>query len=436
MNKVPQVAIVGRMNVGKSTLFNRLSKNTKSLALDYAGVTRDVIKDSVDWLGREFELIDTGGISFKKSNDPLLEKVRLKALQALENSQIVLFVVDGVAGVTAEDEEIAHALRRYSSHVILVINKEDVRSAEENRFEFYRLMHNEVCFVSAQHGRGIGELLDAIVRVLPPIEEELVEVEPRYKVTFLGRPNVGKSSLMNALLKSERSIVSDIPGTTREAVSERISFSHEHLQITDTPGVRRSRSVEEDLEALMVKSSFKAVKDSNIVVLMIDATQAGFVDQELKLAFYAFADLYKALIVVVNKIDLVGEEERASINASFARYSHLMDKVEVLYISCKTGKNIDRVLPLIKTVWERHSQRLPENALNLTLIEALQKVPLVKNKQRLEIRSVRQLAISPITLLLLVNQAQFFGSSQRSFLENVLRKQYDLKSVPIKFVIA
>ena len=406
------------------------------MTLDYAGVTRDIIKDRVDWLGREFELVDTGGISFKRSNDPMVEKVRLKALEALEQASVHLFVVDGAAGVTAEDEEIAHALRRRSKHVILVINKEDVRLAEENRLEFYRLLHQEAFFVSAQHGRGVSDVLDAIVRALPPVDEAVVESEPEYRVTFLGRPNVGKSSLMNALLQSERSIVSNIPGTTREAVSEQIMFSQEHLQLTDTPGVRRSRAVEEDLEMLMVKSSFKAVKDANIVVLMIDATEAGFVDQELKLAFYTFVDLYKSLIVIVNKIDLIGAEERAAINLSFSQYAHLMNKIEVLYVSCKTGKNVDQVLPLIKTVWKRHSQRLPEEAVSLTLIESLQKVALVRNRQRLEVRRVRQLAISPITLLLLVNHAQFFGTSQRSFLENVLRKQYDLKSVPIKFVIA
>ncbi len=435
MSRLPQVAIVGRMNVGKSTLFNRLSNKIKSLTFDFAGVTRDVIRDRVSWLGREFDLIDTGGISFKKEEDKLQEQVRQKALAVLESADLVLFVVDGAAGILSEDEDIAQELRRRGIYTILVVNKEDMRVAQENQFEFYSLFHNELVAVSAQHGRGIADLLEMVINALPEATKG-IEDDPLYRVVFIGRPNVGKSSLLNALLQQDRAIVSDIPGTTREAISERIAFSQEHLQITDTPGIRRSRAVDEDLESLMVKSSFKAVKDANIAVLLIDASEAGLVDQELKLAFYTFSDLYKALIILVNKSDLLDEESAAAVEESFARYQHLMRKVEVMHISCKTGKNIDRVMPLIKKVWERHSQWLNPDELSLDLVESLRKVTLVRNRQRLEIHRVKQLDIAPITILLNVNLAQFFGSSQKNFLDNILRKKYDLIGVPIKFIIA
>ncbi|HBL98598.1 TPA: ribosome biogenesis GTPase Der [Candidatus Dependentiae bacterium] len=435
MSRLPQVAIVGRMNVGKSTLFNRLSNKVKSLTLDFSGVTRDVIKDRVSWLGRDFDLIDTGGISFKKSEDRLQEAVRQKALDALENADVVLFVVDGVAGILSEDEEIAHELRRRGIHTILVVNKEDVRAVQENALEFYSLFHDELVLVSAQHGRGIGDLLSAIINALPDSVKE-VKDEPLYRVVFIGRPNVGKSSLLNLLLKQERAIVSDIPGTTREAISERIAFSQEHLLITDTPGIRRSRAIDEDLESLMVKSSFKAVKDADVVVLLIDASEAGLVDQELKLAFYAFSDLYKALVVLVNKSDLLDPESSAAVEESFARYAHLMRKVEVMQISCKTEKNIGRVLPLVKQVWEHHSLWMNADELSFELIDSLKKITLVRNRQRLEIYRVKQLDIAPVTILLNVNLPQFFGQSQKSFLDTVVRKKYDLKGAPIKFIIA
>lgn len=232
---LPTVVIVGRMNVGKSTLFNRLSSEKKTITLDYPGVTRDVIKDNVSWGGKTFELIDTGGINLRKTQDEIFEKVRKKALEMVEQARIVLLVVDGASGVVNEDLEIARLLHKMQKKVIVVVNKADVhKTLEEHAFAFERLQHKPIIFVSAQHGTGIGDLLEAIVNLLPQeTEKEIGEVD--YKVAFIGKPNVGKSSLLNAILQEERSIVSAIAGTTREAVAERISFYKDHIELIDTP---------------------------------------------------------------------------------------------------------------------------------------------------------------------------------------------------------
>lgn len=434
MSKIPKVVIVGRMNVGKSTLFNRLSTDIKSLTLDYEGVTRDVISDRVVWQSRSFDLVDTGGIT-QKSTDPLSATVRERAYQYIDAADIILFVVDGSVGILSEDQEIAHTLRSRNKKVFLIINKSDTKSTEDYLLDFYQLYHNKIIKISAIHGLGIGELLEEIVNALPPETSESEEEKAAYRVTLIGRPNVGKSSLMNSLVQEERSIVSPLPGTTREAVSSQISFYRESLQLTDTPGIRKQKAIDEDIETLMVKSSLRAIKDAHVVLLIIDASEAGIVDQELKLAFYSFADLYKALIIVVNKIDLLDEEKQAALQAKFDEYPQLINKIKVIKISCKTGKNIGVVLPIIKEVWERHSQRLPAAELSRILIEAMDRVPLMRNKQRLQIKHVEQIAVTPITIKLRVNYPKFFETAQKNYLDNVLRKNFDLTGAPIKFVL-
>lgn len=434
MNNLPRVVIVGRMNVGKSTLFNRLSSKVKSITLDYAGVTRDILHDTVEWQGRTFDLIDTGGIVWGKQKDPLLEQVRERALAELEPASVVLLVVDGTSGPLSEDAEIARLIRKRARNVILVVNKSDVKSATDHETEWYGLPHDRRVLISAQHGRGIADLLEAIVEFIPEKVVPVVQETPALRVVFLGRPNVGKSSLMNLLLQEERSIVSNIPGTTREAISEKVSFYQEQIQLTDTPGIRRQRAIDETVETLMVKSSFKALKDGQVVLLLIDASEATMVDQELKLAFYAFSDLYKALIILVNKSDLATEESRESLQRCFDEYPGLINKIELLNISCKTGKNVGRVLPLVKEVGRRHSQRLDAARIKHLFQEALQKSPLVRNEQPIKVFSVEQIAITPITLLVRVNNKQFIESSQRNFFENIIRKNFDVVGVPIKFV--
>ena len=432
---LPMVAIVGRMNVGKSTLFNRISDRVKSMIFDYPGVTRDIIKEQVSWKDRIFEVVDTGGISLRKSDDKILQQVRSKAMDVIVRADVVLLVVDGAAGLMEEDREIAQVLREQSKKTILVINKYDTKASEEHKFDFYELHHDAVVMVSAEHGINVTDLLDVVLTLLPSKGKQADE-PPAFRVVFLGRPNVGKSSLMNALLQEERSLVSEIPGTTREAVAENITFYQEHLQITDTPGIRRKSAVgSEELEQLMVKSSMQALRESDIVVLLLDATQAGIVDQELKLAFYAFQELNKALIVVINKSDLLDEAKEQAFERSFSEYAHLMNKVPLLKISCKTGKNVGKLLPLIKTVWQRHSQTLNDAAVHYLFVDALRKTPLVKSRQDLIVYQTSQVGTAPITLRMRANNPDFFETAQLGFFENVLRGEHDLVGAPIKFVV-
>lgn len=431
---LPSVVIVGRMNVGKSTLFNRLSESVKSITLDFAGVTRDIIKDQVTWQNVTFELIDTGGISIRKTQDVLLEKVRERALQALEKSDLILFVVDGTVGILPEDREIAQVLRKSGKKVFLVINKVDSKQAQEHIDEFAVLGFAEQMQLSAEHGRGINGLLDAIIEAIPH-KKESTEEEPTYRVVLLGRPNAGKSSLMNALLQEERSIVSEIAGTTREALSERISFYKESIELTDTPGLRRPRAVTGNLEPLMVKSSLDALKNTDIVVLLIDVQEAKLADQDLKLAFYAFEELYKGLIILLNKADTMTDVMAQELERSLDYYRHLIKKVPVMQISCKTGKNIGRILPTIKKVWERHSQQLSSEEVNRLLISTLQRKPLMHQKKPLHVHHARQLTTAPITIGMEANEPLWFGQSQLGFFDNLLRDNFDLVGVPVKFVV-
>ena len=432
--KVPQVVIVGRTNVGKSTLFNRLSENIKAIALDQEGVTRDFLRDTIAWQGRSFELVDTGGISLRRTQDPILAQTRAIALSLIESADIVLFVVDGKAGLVTEDREIAKLLHKHGKLVFLVINKVDIKQAIENEYEFKSLGFPKSCFISAAHGKNIADLLELIVAHLP--QPVLVEVEePAYKVMLLGKPNVGKSSLMNLLLQKDRSIVSPEAGTTREALVERMKFYQEDIQLADTPGVRRMRSVTEPLEGMMVQSTMQSLKNSDIVLLLIDGSAQAVVDQELKLAFYAFDSQYKALMILFNKEDLIDESTKVQFDHALSEYDFFLKKIVTLSISCKTGKNIGKILPAVREIWERHSRQFNQNELTQLFKEASVRRPLYHKKELLMFYSAHQISTAPITIVLHVNMPMWFGESQLAYYEKVLRQEYDLRGVPIKFIV-
>ena len=432
--KVPQVVIVGRTNVGKSTLFNRLSDNVKAIALDLEGVTRDFLRDTIAWQGRSFELIDTGGISLRRTQDSILAQARAIALSLIESADVVLFVVDGLNGLVNEDREIAQLLHKHGKKVLLIINKVDAKDAAENMYGFEGLGFPQTCFISAAHGKNIADLLEMIVKNLP--EPVLVEVEePAYKVMLLGKPNVGKSSLMNLLLQKERSIVSEEAGTTREALVERVKFYQEDIQLADTPGVRRMRSVTEPLEGMMVQSTMQALKNSDIVLLLIDGSAESVVDQELKLAFYAFDSQYKALMILFNKADLIDEATKVRFDHALSEYDFFLKKVVTLSISCKTGKNVGKIFPAVKELWDRHSRKFNQNELTQLFKEASIRKPLYNNKELLVFYSAHQVSTAPITIVLHVNRPLWFGDSQLAYYENVLRQKYDLRGAPIKFIV-
>lgn len=437
MSNLKKVVIVGRMNVGKSTLFNRLSSNVKSMTLDYEGVTRDFIRDTVSWQDMTFELIDTGGIDVKPSQDPLAEAVRKVAMQAVEDSSIILFMIDGIAGIMPQEFEIAKYLRKLGKEVFLVVNKSDAKIVQEQQAEFYQLGFDETFLISAQHGRGIADLLEAIVATLrqqqPHTQEEQ---EPTYRVAFLGKPNVGKSSLLNTLLKRERSLVADMPGTTRESIRENVQFYQETIQLIDTAGVRKRKSIKEDVEELMVKSTFHAVKDADIILLLLDASEGRLTDQELKLAFYAF-EKGKALILLYNKYDLIeaDDQKKESWKYSQEEYEFFLKKLETVSISVKTGKNIGKILPLVEKIWHRLNQEFDSVELTTLCKDALARTPLYKTQQRLHLYRIQQVKKNPLTFVLYVNEPQWFEEGQLGFFENILRKQYDLKSIPVHFIV-
>lgn len=432
MKKQNKVVIIGRTNVGKSTLFNRLSTSVKSMTLDYEGVTRDFIYDSVDWKGRLFEIIDTGGIDFKKGLDYLTESIRERAIEVLESSDVVLFVVDGTVGITTEDRSLAKFVHKLKKPTILVINKIDVKQTQEHLLEFERLGFKTMIELSAQHGIGTVDLLDETLDLLPAQEED-EEGRPEYKVVLLGKPNVGKSSLTNLLLDKERSLVADIPGTTREAITDRMQFYKETIEVTDTAGVRRKRSVDENIEELMVKSSLAAVRHANIVLLLLDGHEAELSQQELKLASYVFKE-GKALIILRNKHDLIDDNKQTQWEFESEPYEYLLKKIEVMTISCKTGHNVGKILPLIKKVWDRYNTHFSTTQLTVTCKNALERTPLFKSRQRLKVHSIQQVATKPPTIRLNVNTPEWFGESQINFFDRIMRKEFDLKSVPIRFV--
>lgn len=433
MSSVAHVVIVGRTNVGKSTLFNRLSSDVRSLTLDQEGVTRDVIKDAVSWRDYFFTLADTGGISLRKTNDVILEKTRQKALDMLDSADVLLFVCDGKAGVLPEDREISKHLHKLGKKVVLLINKIDVNLAKEQVYEFDRLGHGTSLTISAQHGIGINDLLDEVVYLLPK-QIMAEETDTKCKVVLLGKPNVGKSSLMNLLLNEERSIVTNQPGTTREAITETIKFHKEDIELVDTAGVRRKRRVNETIETLMVKSTLRAVEDADVILLLLDASDARISDQELKLAFYAFEKQNKALILLFNKQDLVDDIIKEKLEFSLAEYEFLMKKIGSLSISCESGKNIGRILPLVDKIWKRHSQTFDSDELTMLFNHYLEKKPLFHKRTQLKLLNAKQIKSAPITIVLTVNYPEWFGPSQLGFFENLLRRNADLDGVPIKFL--
>ena len=434
--KLPIVAIVGRMNVGKSTLFNRLAESAKAITYDYPGVTRDVITDTVCWKDQCFTLVDTGGISLKKiTEDAIAEKVRQRAVDTVATADVVLFVCDGIAGLLPEDRALAKWLHKEKKDTIVVVNKIDSTLAKEQIHEFDRLGFSHVIGISAQHAMGIADLFEAILDDLPADKKEIEEDEPRCKVVILGKPNVGKSSLLNLLLKKDRAIVADMPGTTREPIKEKITFAHESIELTDTPGIRRKRGVTEPIEKLMVKSALAVLDDADVVVLVVDATEGRMVDQELKLAFYVFEECYKGLIIMYNKDDIVDEQAREDMNHHLIPYRYFLDKIEEVRTSVISKKNVGKLVKKIDQVCARYMLRFSDDELTALFKEALIKKPLYRNQQRLIVHRVKQLKTGPITLQLIVSEPKWFGPSQLGFFDNLLRKHADLKGVPIKFVV-
>ncbi len=437
MNKhysYPKVLLVGRMNVGKSTLFNRLAEQKRSIVFEYEGVTRDYLQELIVWKDKSFLLVDTGGISFHKQKDEIGQRVQEKVLDLLTQAAMFLFVVDGKNGLTDEDIRVAKVIHKTQKPVVLLVNKADnINAIEDNMPDFYKLGFSSIIPISGIHGTGISTLLETIASTIPmPTEAE--PEKPSYNVTIIGRPNVGKSSLMNLLIQHERSIVSSIAGTTREAISELTYCCNDLIQITDTAGVRRSRKIEEDLEQLMIKSSMQAVREADIVLIMIDASEGKIADQELKLLFYAY-EQQKMIVVIFNKTDLLDEYKQMTLDQSIKEYQFILKKVPQVRISCLTQKNISKIFDEIHAVWQRCHYEFDEATVNELVIKELLTKPLYHTTKQLKVDHIKPIKASIPTFALSVNFPEWFEDAEQGCIENILRKHYDLLGCPVHLIV-
>lgn len=438
-SSLPKVVLVGRVNVGKSSLFNRLAEQTRALVLDYKGVTRDPLYDTCEWKDYSFVLVDTGGSEASKfDRDNFYDLVFKKTDEEIDKADILALIIDGKEGFTVDDYSLLNRLRKTDKPLIIVINKSDYNDSIYTYNEALGLGINSIVFISASHGRGIEDFCDIVISLINSYKlggkgAEIKEKD--FSVSFLGRPNVGKSSLMNALIKDERSLVSDIAGTTRETIIDNITFYNQTIQLADTAGVRRQRKIDEKIEEMMVSSSMESIKHSDIILLVVDISQKEeLYDQDIKLAFYVFSQLYKSVIIVWNKIDLVDNVEE-SIKKIITGYEFFFDKIAQIRVSAKTNKHVGKIPALLIEVWERYTKEFSSEEIDRLFIVALTKTPLFRNKNPLIYHRAFQLNKGPATFCLEVADPLLFEESQLNFFENKLREKYNLISCPVKFLV-
>jgi GTP-binding protein len=430
----PVVAIVGRPNVGKSSFFNYLAGRRISIVEDTPGVTRDRIYTEVEWRGRKFTLIDTGGIE-PYSDDSILQQMRRQAEIAVETANVIVFMVDAKEGMTASDREVATMLRKTKKPVILAVNKVDkVGEPPPDVYEFYNLGMGDIMTISSVHGLGMGELLDEIFKYFPEDTGEEYD-EDVIKVAVIGKPNSGKSSLINRILGEERVIVSDIPGTTRDAVDTYFENGDGKYVFIDTAGIRRKSRIEEDIEKYSIIRSWTSVEKADVCIVMIDA-QDGVTEQDTKIAGYAH-EQGKASIIVVNKWDLV-EKETGTLEEYLKTVREglsFMAYAPVLFISAKTGQRVQKLFELINYVSNQSSFRIATGMLNDVVNEAIALVQPPSDKgRRLKIYYMTQSGIKPPTFILFINDTKLMHYSYSRYLENHLRKSFGFEGTPIKFM--
>lgn len=431
----PVVAIVGRPNVGKSTLFNKLIGKRVSIVNDTPGVTRDRVYGDCEWDGRIFSIVDTGGLELNTS-DEILSQIRSQAEIAIDAADVIVFVADIRSGVTASDSEVATILLKSGKPVILCVNKCDsVGEPPAEFYEFYSLGLGDPVRVSSVHGHGTGDLLDLIVRHLPPQEEEGSEDEP-VKVAIIGKPNVGKSSLVNHISGEERCIVSNQAGTTRDAVDIAVENDYGRFLLIDTAGLRRKSRVDDAIERYSMMRAQMAVERSDVCVIMIDGT-VGFTEQDSKVAGMAH-EAGKGCVIAVNKWDAVEKDEhtlslyRKRLEQDFS----FMSYAAIVFISAKTGQRIDRLFEAIRDAAKANSTRIATGMLNDVLAQATSRVqPPTDKGRRLKIYYMTQVSVKPPTFVFFVNTKELFHFSYQRYLENMIRETFGLGGTPIHFVV-
>lgn len=428
----PLVAIVGRPNVGKSTFFNRIVGQRISIVEDTPGVTRDRLYADAEWCGHSFTLIDTGGLEIK-SEDVMWSHIRAQAQIAVETADVIVFMLDGKTGLTHEDYEVAAYLRKSRKPILLVVNKLD-NNEQHLLYDFYELGLGEPIGISAGRAKGLGDVLDEIVKLTGKYETE--EKEEALKIAVVGKPNAGKSSLVNKLLGYDRVIVSDIAGTTRDAIDTRIKIGDKEYILIDTAGIRRKRSVEEDLEQYSVMRSLGAVRRADVCLIVIDSSEE-LSEQDVKIAGYVH-EQGKPSVVVMNKWDVV-EKDTYTIekyNRKLKEELKFMDYFIPTYVSAKTGKRVDNLIKLAERAYENASRRISTGLLNDVLREAiLTNEPPSKNGKRLKIYYVTEVSANPPTFVIFVNDDTLMHFSYRRYLENALRRSFDFEGTPIRLII-
>jgi len=427
----PIVAIVGRPNVGKSTLFNRLVGQRLAIVEDVPGTTRDRIYGNAEWQGAAFTLIDTGGLQVGAADD-LVAQVQAQARIAIAEADVIVFMTDVMEGLTAGDEEIVPILRRSRKPVILAANKADNRRLRLEAMEFYQLGLGEPLPISALHGTGIGDLLDMVVASFPiQVAEEEVEA---VKIAIVGRPNVGKSSLLNAILGWERAIVHEKPGTTRDALDTFIEWGGKPVVLIDTAGIRRRGRIAPGVEKYSVLRALRAIDRSDVALLLIDAVE-GVTDQDAHIAGYILEEA-KGVVIVVNKWDLIPKDTH-----TMDQYvQHIRERLKfipyapILFVSAKTGQRVGRVLEVALRVREERLRRIPTGELNRMVSEAVARhAPPSKAGKRLKIYYVTQADVDPPTFVFFVNDKRLVHFSYRRYLENRIRERFRFEGTPLRF---
>lgn len=425
------VAIVGRANVGKSTIFNRMVGERISIVEDVAGVTRDRIYAKASWLTKEFSVIDTGGIELE--NASFTTQIKMQAEIAIEEADVIVFVVNGREGITKEDEYVARLLQKSRKPIILVVNKIDDNQFRDYIYEFYALGVGDPIPVSGSHGIGIGDLLDQIINQLDLQDEETNEDEISFSI--IGRPNVGKSSLTNAILGEERVIVSNIEGTTRDAIDTPFVKDGQKYRVVDTAGMRKKGKVYENIEKYSILRALTSIEKSDVILVVIDG-ETGIREQDKHVAGYAH-EAGKGVVIVYNKWDLVDKDEKTMQKKRKEIYEQFkyLDYARIVFTSAKTGQRVDQIFPLIQESYENSRKRVQTSVLNDVLVDAQLMNPTTTfNGGRLKIFYANQVAVCPPTFVLFSNDPQYLHFSYKRYLENRLREAFGFEGTPIHII--
>lgn len=426
----PIVAIVGRPNVGKSTIFNRIVGERISIVEDTPGVTRDRIYQEAEWLTHRFDLIDTGGI--ESGDEPIFQLMRQQAEIAIDEADVIIFLVNAQEGITAADEEVTKLLFRSNKSVVLAVNKMDNPEMKSEIYEYYSIGFGDPFPISGAHGLGLGDLLDEVVKYFPEYDPTLVDDETIH-LSVIGRPNVGKSSLVNALLNEERVIVSDVEGTTRDAIDSHLKYEDQDFVIIDTAGMRKRGKVYETTEKYSVLRALKAIDRSDVVLVLIDA-ETGIREQDKRIAGYAH-EAGRAIVIVVNKWDTVDRTDDAIRNfeEDIRKQFLFLDYAPIVFLSAKTKRRMQTLLPIVQMASENHALRVQTSVLNDVIMDALavSPAPTIKGK-RLKIFYTTQVSTKPPSFAVFVNDPELVHFSYKRFLENKIREAFGFIGTPIK----